>query len=99
MVVTPMKEKVRYDPYAIAEILSAKKLSSRRIEELSDHRISKSWVCGLKRHCYTYAVKDKLLILSEVLGVTLEDLTCVKVPGHRGPLPLEREIRRFIYGR
>ncbi len=91
-----MKEKVRYDPYAIAEILSSRKLSSRRIEELSNHRISKSWVCGLKRHRYTYAEKDKLLILSEVLGVPLEDLTCVKVPGHSHPLPLEAAIRRYL---
>lgn len=91
-----MKEKLRYDPYAIADIISSKRLSSRRIEELSDHRISKSWVCGLKRHCYTYAEKEKLLVLSEVLGVPLEDLTCVKVPGHRHPLPLEMAIRRYL---
>ena len=94
-----MKEKIRYDPNAIADIISSKKLSSRKIEELSNHRISKSWVCGLRRDCYTYAEKEKLLILSEVLDVPLESLMCVKVPGHRGPLPLEREIRRFIYGR
>ena len=94
-----MKEKIRYDPNAIADIISSKKLSSRRIEELSDHRISKSWVGGLVRNYYTHAEKDKLLILSEVLNVPLEWLTCVKAPGHREPLPLEREIRRFIYGR
>ena len=94
-----MKEKVLYDPYAVRKLIRDSGLSSRRIEQLSNRRISKSWVCGLKRHSYTYAEKDKLLILSEVLNVPLEYLTCVKVPGHRGPLPLEREIRRFIYGR
>src|SRR5215207_5336437 len=96
MVIAPMKETIRYDPYAIADIISSKKLSSRRIEELSNHRISKSWVCGLKRNYYTYAEEDKIRILSEVLGVPLERLTCVKVPGHLGPLPLEGVIRRFI---
>jgi len=99
MVVAPMKEMIRYDPYAIADIISSKKLSSRRIEELSNHRISKSWVCGLKRNYYTYAEEDKIRILSEVLGVPLESLLCDKVPGHSGPLPLERVIRRFIEGR
>ena len=94
-----MKEKIKYDPKAIAEIISSKNLSSRRIEKLSNHRISKSWVCGLRRHSYTYAEKEKLSILSEVLGVPLEWLTCVQAPGHSGPLPLEREMRRFIYGR
>ena len=97
--VIAMKEIVRYDPSAVRDIIKRSGLSSRDIARLSDGRISKSWVCSLRRNYYTYAEEDKLRILSEVLGVPLERLTCVKMPGHRGPLPLEREIRRFIYGR
>ena len=97
--VIAMKEIVRYDPSAIRDILDKSGLSSRDIARLSDGWISKSWVCSLRKNYYTYAEEDKLRILSEVLSVPLEYLTCVKVPGHRGPLPLEAEIRRFIYGR
>jgi hypothetical protein len=97
MVVTPMKEKIRYDPYAVNNLIKSRRLSSRRIEQLSNRRISKSWVCGLTRRYYKYAKRDKLLVLSEVLDEPLERLImCDDEPGHPRNLSLVMVMRRFL---
>ena len=95
-----MKEKVRYDPYVVNKAIKDSGLSSRRIERLSNHRISKSWVGGLTRRYYKYAERDKLLVLSEVLDVPLERLImCDDEPGQGPKLSIEMAIRRFLRSR